>query len=208
MPKHSKNIMRCPAIIDLLRQYYVIHAPFDITLKMTANGRLESTVSDEVSTIVPEAMREVTHFDPPDIWRYPDKPVVQIDTGLAFLSDTPNVYISLCMPFMHYTDWPVVMFPGRFNIYDWPCRNLKFAIEWHKREKPLVIKRGEPWFYVSFQCEDPEAKYALVEAERTEKLENWKKSIEGTPRFIQDTRALMLMAHFRRPRKLIKRKNQ
>lgn len=208
MPKNAKNVMRCPAVIDLLRQYFVVKAPFDINLKMTADGKLESTVPRELSTIYPEALQEVTQFDAPGIWRYPDKPVCQIDTGISFLTDTPGVYISTAMPFMHYTNWPVLMFAGRFNIYNWPCRDLRFAFEWQEREKPLVIKRGDPWFYVSFQCDDPEAKYTLVEAERTEKLENWSKSIAGVPRFISDTRALMFLAQFRRPRKLIERKER
>lgn len=206
VPKNTKNVMRCPAVIDLFRQHFVIKAPYDINIKMTVDGKLESPVPGDFATIVPEAMREVTLFDGPHVWRYPDKPVCQLETGISFLSDTPDVHLVLSSPFMHYTDWPVLMFPGQFNIYNWPCRHLKFAFEWHKRETPLVIKRGDPWFYVSFLSKDPEAKYTLVEAERTEKLDKWSKSIEGVTRFIQDTRALMLMAKYRRPRKLIEPK--
>lgn len=137
-------------------------------------------------------------------WRYPDRPTIQVVTPYVFISDEP-VFINQLPPFMHYLDdpWPGTLFGGRFPIQNWP-RTLMWAFEWHDISKPLVLKRGAPWFYVNFEGTTPDRTISLVEAENTPELKSYMNSVAGAANYVNQTFSLFKTAGSRRPKQLLK----
>ena len=76
---------------------------------------------------------------------------MQVSPPYAVIADEP-VYATRPSAFMHYNPKPMpgTIFGGRFAINNWP-RPLMWAFEWHDPSQDLIIKRGQPWFYVQFE---------------------------------------------------------
>ena len=83
-----------------------------------------------------------------------------------------------------------------------------WAFEWHDLEKDLVLKRGEPLFYVRFEGGDPAAPVRLVEAEKTPELESFMRSIVDVTNFVNQSFQLFKTARERRPKTLLVEKKQ
>ena len=103
-------------------------------------------------------------------WRYKDRPTIQLSLPYIFIADEP-VYLTQLAPFMHYSRQPMpgTIFGGRFPVNIWP-RPLQWAFEWHDLQKPLILKRGEPLFYVLFETTPQERAVQVVEAQDTPEL--------------------------------------
>jgi hypothetical protein len=95
-----------------------------------------------------------------------------------------------------------VQINGRFPIDIWP-RALQWAFEWHDMSKDLVLKRGEPLFYVQFEGPDPSASVRLIEAKRTPELMSHIDSITGVTEYVSQTYSLFKNARERRPGRLL-----
>ena len=67
----------------------------------------------------------------------------------------------------------------------------------------LILRRGEPWFYVRFETFDPSRPVRLVEAEMTPELREYANAINGVTHFVRRTFSLFDTARSRRPRKLL-----
>jgi hypothetical protein len=142
-------------------------------------------------------------FQPQPEWRHPDRPVLQMLTSYVFVSDDP-VYINQYPPFLHYSaaGRPGVQINGRFPIDIWP-RSLQWAFEWHDLSKDLILKRGEPLFYVHFEGPDPSASVRMIEAKRTPELISFIDSITGVTEWVTQTYSLFKNARERRPERLL-----
>jgi hypothetical protein len=124
-------------------------------------------------------------------------------TSYIFVSDDP-VYVNQYPPFLHYNPVvrPGVQINGRFPVDIWP-RALQWAFEWHDVSKDLILKRGEPLFYVHFEGPDPSASVRLIEAKRTPELMSHIDSITGVTEYVSQTYSLFKNARERRPEKLL-----
>lgn len=69
--------------------------------------------------------------------------------------------------------------------------------------KDLIIKRGEPLFYVYFEGPDPAAPVRLIEAKRTPELLGYIDSITGVTEYVSQTYSLFKTARERRPARLL-----
>ena len=78
-----------------------------------------------------------------------------------------------------------------------------WAFEWHEPAKPLVLKRGDPWFTVRFETMDPSRKVRLVEARMTPELQGYLEGLEGVSNYIRGTFGLFGVARTRRPKRLL-----
>jgi hypothetical protein len=158
----------------------------------------------DASPVRPRALDSFLSLNKETEWRYPNRPTIQITLPYLFIADEP-VYMSQLPPFLHLLDnpWPGTLFGGRFPIDVWP-RVLTWAFEWHDISKPLVLKRGDPWFYVMFESNSPERPIQLVEVENTPELQSYVKTISGAVNFVNQTFSLFGVAASRRPKKLLK----
>jgi hypothetical protein len=124
-------------------------------------------------------------------------------TPYVFLSDDP-LYINQLPPFLDFGPnyRPGVQINGRFPIDIWP-RALMWAFEWYDITKDLILKRGEPLFYITFEGPDPAAPVRLVEAQRTPEVEAYTDSIVGVSQWVTQTYSLFKTARERRPARLL-----
>jgi len=177
-PTSSKSAQLCPAAIQFDRLHYVINCPVDLHLRInkTADGQLQlSNVDAAMSAVRPSGLKKLLVMSPQQEWRHPMRPILQMVTPFVFVSDAP-VYVNQFPPFLHFNSRarPGVQICGRFPIDVWPRVHM-WALEWHDLSADLVLKRGEPLFYVRFETRDPSSLVRLVEAERTPELESYMK---------------------------------
>jgi hypothetical protein len=78
-----------------------------------------------------------------------------------------------------------------------------WAFEWHEPAKDLVLRRGEPLFYVQFEGTDPARPVQVVEAERTAELQAYMETLSGVVNYVNQTFSLFKAAEAARPKKLL-----
>lgn len=201
----AKSVTQCPAVLDFDRRYFAIGSPIDLHMRLTVkDGELGITnLLYDKSPIRPQALQQMIVFQPQEEWRHPDRPVLQMMTSHIFVSDDP-LYINQYPPFLHYdpNPRPGIQINGRFPIDIWP-RALQWAFEWHDMSKDLILKRGDPLFYVSFDGPDPSAQVRVIEAKRTPELMSHIESITGVTEYVSQTYSLFKNARERRPARLL-----
>jgi hypothetical protein len=157
-----------------------------------AASPIRTSKLNEVLTLVSEAE-----------WRFPDRPTVQLHLPYCFIADE-MVYMSQVSAFAHYRPdaLPGTIFGGRFPISIWP-RPLMWAFEWHEPGKDLILRRGDPLFYVQFEGMDPSRAVQVVEAEKTAELQAYLDKLSGVVNYVSQTFSLFKAAEAVRPRKLL-----
>lgn len=210
-PASAKSVQVCPAAVDFDRRQYVVPCPVDLTLKFDRqpNGQLTLVDADgEKSSMRQTGLREMMILHPQQEWRHPERPLIQIIAPYVFVADDP-CYIVQTAPYLHYfpTPRPGLQMGGRFPAHIWP-RPLSWGFEWYDVTKPLVLKRGEPWFYVHFETENPSAHVRLVEQEMTPELEKYMTSIVDVSNFVNKTYSLFSEAQRTRPATLVQPKKK
>ena len=205
----AKSIQACPAAIDFDRRHFVIPCPVDLTLKFerTPDGKIQLTDADgEKSAMRPQGRANLFIVQPPNEWRNPDRPIIQFTAPYVFVADQP-CWVVQTAPHLHWfpEQRPGVQMGGRYPVHIWP-RPLAWAFEWYDISKPLVLRRGDPWFYVHFETENPGARVRLVEQEMTEELDEYLNSIIDVSNYVNKTYGLFGEAQRMRPEKLLKPK--
>lgn len=200
-----RSVGQCPSVLDFDRRHYVVNCPIDVHLRLslTPTGMDITNVLADKSPLRSEALQRWIVFQPRHEWRHHDRPVLQMLTPFVFVSDDP-LYLNQYPPFMHYLGdaRPGVPISGRFPIDIWP-RAVMWAFEWHDTTKDLILRRGEPLFYVRFEGADPAASVRLIEAKKTPELESFMASITGVTEIIGQTYSLFKNARERRPAQLL-----
>ena len=203
---HAKSASRCPSVIQLESRYFMVKCPFDIHIGFGRDEKGKPHLVNRAgtaSTIRANKLGEVLTLVNETEWRFPDRPTVQLSLPYCFIADE-LVYVTQLSAFMHYRRDPLpgTIFGGRFPLNIWP-RPLMWAFEWHEPEKDLVLKRGEPLFYVQFEGEGPERPVQVVEAERTPDLQKYLEQIGGVVNYVNQTFGLFKAAEALRPAKLL-----
>lgn len=210
-PKHAKSVNYCPAVLEYESRLFEIPCPIDATLKFSfdpdGKPRLANLDGDEANIRGKHLGQMLAVVDRKE-WRHPDRPVLQIITPYVFLSDEP-VYLTQMPPFIDYpeTRLPGVLIGGRLPIDVWP-RQMMWAFEWFDISKPLVLKRGKPWFYARFDGYDPTRPIRLFEAEVTTELRGYLKGLSSVSNYVNRTFSLFKIARARRPKTLLVRKKR
>ena len=201
----SKSVAQCPAVLDFDSRFFVINSPIDLHLRLSVvDGELGiANLLYDKSPVRESALQQMIQFQPQAEWRDPNRPIMQMLTTYVFVSDDP-LYINQYPPFLHYNQAqrPGVQINGRFPIDIWP-RTLQWGFEWYDMSKDLILKRGEPLFYVQFEGPDPTAPVRLIEAKRTPELMSHIESISGVTEFVSQTYSLFDNARERRPERLL-----
>ena len=204
---HAKSAARCPAVLNMESRYFEVPCPFDLQLQLKKDekgGFVLGNLQGNQSAIRNSMLQQVLKVSAPAEWRFPDKPVLQLQLPYIFVADEP-VYLTQTPPFMKYVPQPLpgVMFTGRFPIHVWP-RPLVWAFEWHDTAKPLILKRGMPLLYVGFETTPQDRPTRVVRAERTPELEAYMDLIGGAVNFVGQTFSLFEKAAEQRPAQLLR----
>jgi hypothetical protein len=205
---HAKGLSFCPAIADHESRLFEVTCPIDIKLRFFRDAQGNPSmagIDGDQSSIRPQQFAKMVMAVHPSEWRHPERPIIQVMTPLLFVADEP-VWLTQLPTFYHYRhlQLPGAMIGGRFPIHIWP-RELTWAFEWHDIKSDLIIKRGEPWFYLSFETQDPSAHVKLMHAEMTPELRAYTNSIRGVTNYISRTFSLFGAAKARRPKVLLKK---
>ena len=206
---HAKSLRVCPAMLDHEARLFEVACPIDLRVKLARDDKGQLTlvnVAGDQSTIRSKHLGQMLVLVPQKEWRKKDRPVIQIITPYLFLADEP-IYMTQLPAFNHYQPNPLpgVLVGGRFPIDVWP-RHLMWAMEWHDTSRELILKRGEPWFYVRFEAQDPSRPIKLVEAEMTPVLTEYLKGVSSVTNYVNRTFALFKTARERRPKTILTRK--
>jgi hypothetical protein len=210
-PEHAKAVAYCPAVLDHEARLFEVPCPIDVNLgfRFDKDGRPAVVNLDGDKTAIrPNALNDMLAIVNKREWRHPDRPIIQLITPYIFIADEP-VYISQLPPYASYVmnGWPGVLVGGRFPAHLWP-RQMMWALEWYDIKKPLSLRRGEPWFYVRFEANDPTRPTRLVEAEWTPELREFQKGVSAVANFMNRTFSLFKIAEARRPKTLLTRKRR
>ncbi len=205
--RHAKSASRCPAVISLEARYFVIRCPFDLNIGFFRDEKGKPglrNLAGEASTIRASKLGEKLHVTNEVEWRHPDVPTIQLALPYIFVADEP-CYMSQVAPFMHYQRNPLpgTIFGGRFPINVWP-RPLMWAFEWHDTTKPIVINRGDPLFYATFETTPQDRSIAMVETEITKEVAEYFDLISGAVNYVNQTFSLFEAAEARRPETLLR----
>ena len=206
---HAKSASRCPAVIQMESRYFMVKCPFDLNIGFTRDDKGKAVLvnrSGSASSIRANKLNEVLTLVNEAEWRYPDRPTIQLKLPYLFICDEP-VYITQLGPFAHYRrdSLPGTIFGGRFPVSIWP-RPLMWAFEWHEPDRDIVLKRGEPLFYVQFEGDQADRPVQLVEAEKTAELQAYLDHVSGAVNYVNQTFSLFKAAEAARPAKLLKPK--
>ena len=208
-PASAKSVQACPAAIDFDRRHFVIPCPVDVSLgfESRANGQITLVDNDgPQSAMRPTGLAEMMTLQPQQEWRHPERPIIQFNAPYIFIADEP-CYVVQTPPYLDYfaKPRPGVQICGRFPIHIWP-RPFSWAFEWYDVSQPMILKRGEPWFYVHFETEVPSARVRLVETELSPELEEHISAIMNVTNFVNRTYSMFAEAQRRRPATLVKPK--
>lgn len=203
---HAKSAARCPGVIQLESRYFMVKCPFDLHIGFGRDDKGKAHLVNRAggnSTIRGNKLGEVLTLVAEAEWRYPDRPTIQLSLPYCFIADEP-VYVTQLSPFLHYRaeTLPGTIFGGRFPLNIWP-RPLMWAFEWHEPQKDLILRRGEPLFYVQFEATGPDRPVQLVEADRTPELQKYMEQIGGVVNYVNQTFGLFKAAEALRPKRLL-----
>ena len=203
----AKSVTRCPAVTNLDSRFFCVSCPYDLKLGFQrgedGSPEILNLLGDK-SPVRTGRLSQLIDVTSPGEWRDPERPMFQIKLPYIFVADEP-VYLSQVPPFGHYRPEPLpgLMISGRFPIHVWP-RPLMWAFEWHDISNPLILKRGEPLFYLQFETMPQDRAVRLVEAKRTKELSEYLELISGAVNYVGQTFSLFEAAEKRRPAKLVK----
>ena len=204
--KSPKSALACPAVIDYDARLVEFPCPVDLKLRFARDKDGKPALVNAGgpnSPITKSKLSSLVTLTSEGQWRHPSKPIVQVSTPYRFISDD-LVYLNQYPAFHHYKDPPAPGFiiGGRFPIDAWP-RPMMWAFEWCDPTKPLIWKRGEPWFYARFESDDPKAQVRVVEAEITPDLEKLCRDVESVTNYVNRTYSLFARARAMRPKTLL-----
>lgn len=210
-PQHAKSVQMCPAVLDFEARTFEVPCPLDLHLRFKFDERGQPQLINAAganSAIRSRHLREMVAVMNRAEWRHPDRPVLQLVTPYTFVADEP-VYMTQTPPYLAWRDPPLpgVMIGGRVPVHVWP-RQLMWAFEWMDPGRDLVLRRGEPWFYVRFETEDPSRQVRLVEAELTAELREYLDGMASVTNYVKRTFSLFDTARERRPAKLLVKKQR
>ncbi len=203
---HAKSAARCPAVIQMESRYFLVRCPFDLHIGFDRDKDGKAKLVNRAGIASPvrgsklgELLTLVSEVE----WRYPDRPTIQLILPYVFVADE-TVYMTQLAPFAHYRPDPLpgTIFGGRFPVSVWP-RQIMWAFEWHEPQKDIVLRRGDPLFYVQFEHDGPERPVQLVEAEKTPALMAYLDHIGGIVNYVNQTFSLFKAAEAARPARLL-----
>jgi hypothetical protein len=203
---HAKSAARCPAVIQMESRYFVVSCPYDLRIGFARDAKGKAALVNRAGAASPVRagkLGEILSLVAEAEWRHPERPTVQMVLPYCFIADEP-VYLTQLGCFAHYRADPLpgTIFGGRFPVHVWP-RPLMWAFEWHDTGRDIVLKRGEPLFYVQFEAAGPERAVQLVEAERTAELAAYVEKLSGVVNYVNQTFGLFKAAEAMRPAKLL-----
>jgi hypothetical protein len=176
----ARGVLSCPAVRSYYDGVFQILAPFSLRLRCVKEaGSLCLKQIYPFTSLTESKFREFVTVEPPDTWRNSHTVMLQLPSPYLFFSDE-HATIEQFQPSLTTVsamNWRVI--PGKFDIYSWQ-RPLNWGIEWDTNLGDLVIRAGEPLYFIKFQDSLTGKNSAnLVECRMTPALEERMKLSRG-----------------------------
>lgn len=140
----GNEFMRCPAVLSLVKNTYVLRSPYDLTIHIDAQNnsiRIEEFDQEFFNNHI------VAHPTPAG-----NLHVVGIPPRYVFVADTDEPVNMQLLPLMFHKPHGLGAIVGEFDISRW-VRPIEFAFEVYDPSKPIAIKRGDPLCCVRFDTD-------------------------------------------------------
>lgn len=158
--RKGTQILKCPAFLDYYKNTYLIKAPVDLTFTVSGShiDCQNSYPQDYLEKIFTNRYQIENLYS-----------TVSLSWYYMFYSDQSTM-IEVIPPVWHKNNFQnnINVIGATFDISKW-YRPLEFAFEIIDNTQPIVIKRGDPLYYVKFNTLD---KVKLVKQETTKKIED------------------------------------
>jgi len=203
-PLGMRAIQNCPAVNLLERQLVEMPSPIGLHLKMVSEGgQPKLQVISQGTFVQNEALGEMLSMLPPDRWRHPKKPVIQIRLPIFLVTDEPCL-VAQIPPFLGTAmrRWPGNMVAERLPLTLWPD-NLVWSFEWDRPGEELTVKQGEPLCYFLFAFNHPDKRPRLIEAALTPELDEYRQGMQGIEHLTTEIEDVWARARARRPERLL-----
>ena len=177
------NVTRCPSVKSYHMNTFEVKCPFDLewTVWREENRWEVNTENTSLNTDGSFSLDKLFTFD-----RENTNVQINYRPSWSFISDTPN---TILLQHTNGIDTNPQIISGMINIYDWADRALSIGYSLTEKVQTFKIKRGEPWYRVTFITPDlepvklikmTERHPYLVRTQRKDKLatieyQNWRK---------------------------------
>ena len=121
--------------------------------------------------------------------------------GWSFVSDTPN---TIMLQHTNGIDTNPQMISGQLDIYKWPDRQMSIGYYVEKGKQTFTLKKGQPWYRVTFFTPDLRPVKLVRMEERPEFLKRTKDKVYLTGIKNLDWRKIFTDFGNSRPKKLIR----
>lgn len=153
--RKGATFLKCPAHTDFIRNTFVFHAPFDLTIDINVNNESGDVriFCENISQGVFDTMIDTRFLLDSDRGSSP-YPLVGIDWLSVFQADEPMLMQALPAT-MHYNDFTskAAIIPGEFDISKW-TRPVEIVFEVRNTVERIEIKKGDALAYFKFHCTD------------------------------------------------------
>ena len=171
----TKSVTQCPAVLDFDRRYFVINSPIDLHMRWEVKDGQRNIINMlyEKSPIRPEALAQMVVIPAAERMAASGASgVADADVlHLRFRRSGLHQPVPAVPPLSGRNFRPGVQINGRFPIDIWP-RALHVGLRMARHAKDLILKRGEPLFYVTLRGPGPVGIVRLIEAKKTPELES------------------------------------
>ena len=203
-PLGVRAVQNCPAVNALERLLVEIPCPVSLRLALEedADGPALSVI-ERGTFVEAHHLERMLALEPPERWRDPTRPVLQLTLPWFLVTDTPAM-INLMPPFLAagIRRWPGTCIAARWPLTVWP-QTLTWAFEWDRRGEPLVLQQGEPLALALFEFNRPDARPRLVEAALTEELAEYRRQMQNIHHITPEIEEVWRSAAARRPERLL-----
>ena len=192
----SKSFFReCPAHTHFLKSFWVIKSPVDLELKLDRKNKDVRINQNQkfFDSFVNMRWNEYTDDD---------LALCSLYFQYMFVADE-QVWMEQYPAFLHGGVDNTRFINAGFNIYNWQ-RPIDFSFEIIDDKKPVIIKRGQPLFYVKFIGEKLNEDFKLKEIEWTDELYQMNKRCQPQNWIKRISWQLMNKGNRKRPKKLVK----
>lgn len=167
----GRGFLSCPAVRGYFDGVFAVLSPFSLQIRLVreASGAYIKPVYP-FSSLSEEMFRQFVSVEPVDSWLTAKTIALQLPSPYLFFADSPVSMEQFhpALTSVSSMNWRVI--PGKFDIYAWQ-RPLNWAIEWDSTLGDLIIRAGEPQYFVRFRESSRGSHEAdLVECDFTPKL--------------------------------------
>ena len=203
-PLGARAVQNCPAVNALER--LLVEIPCPVSLRLALEQEADGpalTVIEQGTLVEADPLGRMLSLEPPERWRDPARPVLQLALPWFFVTDTPAM-ANLLPPFLSagIRRWPGSCIAGRWPVTVWP-QDLVWAFEWDRPEDELTLKQGEPLALALFEFNRPDARPRLVEAAPSAELVEYRRQMANIRHITPEIEEVWRMAEGRRPARLM-----